>query len=156
MRKWAVPLLLYLTLAVSIALSPWWNPWSYSLSALGSASNGLGGAVFDGGLALTGLSLTHLHVPKFETYVLLLGILAALVGAINIDFGMIHFLVSLLLFLTLYAYVLAHGTIEAYALALPSIGLWAAHFVAGIPPGVAIPELVAIVIGLYFLMKDSR
>ncbi|ALU12337.1 hypothetical protein EYM_02565 [Ignicoccus islandicus DSM 13165] len=142
-----VPLIFALTLLLSISLSPWWNPWNYSLSALGSASNGLGGAVFNGGLALTSWELEK---GSSSDLLLLIALGIGLVAAINIDFGLAHFIVSVLLFLLLYAYVLSNASIEGYVGTALSIGLWISHFLYGVPPGVAIPELSAIALALYY------
>ncbi len=151
-RKLLVPLILLGSLFLSIALSPWWNPWSYSLSALGSSSNGLGGAVFNGGLALTALELQRSSSSE------LLGLIAmalALVAAINIDFGVLHFLAALTLFLLLYSYVLSNASLYSYLGALLSLGLWLSHFLYGVPPGIAIPELSVIVLALYQYVTSS-
>ncbi|UXD22862.1 hypothetical protein IPA_09040 [Ignicoccus pacificus DSM 13166] len=155
MKKWVPVAIFALTLLLSIALSPWWNPWTYSLSALGSASNSLGGVLFDGGVALTGFSISHLNLKNFAQVVMILAILSLLVGAINIDFGIYHYVVSVLLFIMIYVYVLLHGTPLAYAGTLGSVSLWISHWYLGLPPGVAIPELSAIALAFYFLMKDS-
>ncbi len=153
LRKW-VPLLTFLVaLTLSALLSPWWNPWEYSLSALGSSSNGLAGAIFDGGVALTGVELTHVNVSHYQELVGLIAILALLVGAINIDFGIYHFIIATLLFLLMYLYVAMHGA-TATALALGSVSLWVSHWLWGLPPGIAVPELSAILITFYYLLKD--
>ena len=145
-------MLLLATLALSVAFSPWWNPWEYSLSSLGSVSNGLGGAFFDGGLATTAWSLTQVK-DRFQTILLTIALFAALVAAINIDFGVLHFLVSVLVFLAMFAYVLAHGDALAYAGSAVSAAVWASHFALGLPPGAAIPELVTISLTMYYLLK---
>ncbi len=133
-----VPLLILLTtLALAISLSPWWNPWDYSLSALGSSSNGLGGAIFNYGVALTGASLQQMK----DNLLPLIGLAAIAVGAINIDFGIYHYLVSLALFTLLFIYMLLKGRLD---LMIISFTAWYLHFVYSLPPGVAIPELITI------------
>ena len=152
-----VPLILFvLTVALSWALSPWWNPWQYSLSALGSSSNGLAGAAFNGGLALTSYSISKLRVKAFGDLIQAIALLAVLVAAINIDFGIIHFLVATLLFLTLYAYVLLHADLVAYAGTAISLGLWFSHWTMGIPPGITLPELSIILLAFMYLLKDAE
>ena len=135
------PLLLLLTIATSASLSPWWNPWTSSLSALGSSSNGLGGAVFNGGLALTSLNLFE----DKDVMIKLVGVFLALVSAINIDFGLAHLAVATLLFLLLHAYLLLKDPVLAAA----SAAFWALHFVAGLPPGIALPELFTALLASY-------
>jgi len=144
-EKWAPALLLLATLALSIAFSPWWNPWEYSLSALGSASNGVGGALFNGGLALTGISLTKIDSELIKT----VGVLTVLVAAINIDFGLAHFAVAALLFVLLFTYILLHGDLLGASV---SAALWASHWLLGVPPGIAIPELATIAFAAYHLL----
>ena len=156
MKKW-VPLALFvLTIALSWTLSPWWDPWQYSLSALGSASNGLAGAVYNGGLALTSYAISKLKADTFQNIIQIIAILAALVAAINIDFGIAHFLVATLLFLMLYAYVLLHADTVAYAGTAISLSLWLSHWTLGIPPGIALPELSAIALAFLYLLKDTN
>ena len=144
--------MLLTTLSVSVALSSWWNPWEYSLSALGSASNGIAGAIFDGGLGATAWSLTQVK-DNFQGLLSLIALLLALVAAINIDFGIAHILVATLLFVTLYAFILAHGDVVAYLGSLVSFVLWTSHWTLGVPPGIAIPELFAISLAVYYLLK---
>ena len=156
MKKW-VPLALFvLTLTLSWALSPWWNPWQYSLSALGSSSNGIGGAIFNGGLALTSYTISKLKMSSFQNIIQIIAILTALVAAINIDFGIAHFLVATLLFLALYTYVLLHGDVVAYVGTASSLGLWLSHWTLGVPPGIALPELSAIALAFLYLLRDIK
>jgi len=151
-KRWVPILILLISLAASAALSPWWNPWEYSLSALGSTSNGVAGAIFDGGLGATAWSLTQVK-DKFQGLLSLIALLLALVAAVNIDFGIIHVLVATLLFIALYAYVLAHGDVIAYLGSLASIVIWASHWTLGVPPGIALPELFTISLAVYYLLR---
>ncbi len=133
-----VALTLFLSLSLSVAFSPWWNPWSYSLSALGSCSNGLGAIAFNGGLALTSWELSDSKgLLKF------VALLTALVAAINIDFGIAHTLIATALFLTLLFFLFQRDTLGKIG-AITSLALWLAHFLLGIPPGIAIPELYTV------------
>ncbi len=127
-----------LSLSLSVAFSPWWNPWSYSLSALGSCSNGLGAVVFNGGLATISWELSN-----SKGLLKLTALLTALVAAINIDFGIFHFIAASLLFLTLFLFMFQKGTLGKIV-ALSSLALWLIHFLLGVPPGVALPELYTI------------
>ncbi len=134
-----VPLIIFLlTLLLSVALSPWWDPWNYSLSSLGSSSNGLGGAIFNYGVSLTGVSLQDTKNELLS----LIGLTAIAVGAINIDFGIYHYIPSLLLFVLLLTYILLKGRVGLLILSLTA---WYLHFLYSFPPGIAIPELITIV-----------
>ncbi len=133
-----VALTLLLSLSLSVAFSPWWNPWSYSLSALGSCSNGLGAVAFNGGLALTSWELSN-----SKGLLKWVALLTALVAAINIDFGIFHTLIATALFLTLLLFIYQKGVLGKVG-AVTSLALWISHFLLGIPPGIAIPELYTI------------
>jgi len=156
LKKWLPALLLLLTLLASWALSPWWNPWQFSLSALGSSSNGIGGAVYNSGLVLTSWSMSRLEVKKFSNLVEWIALLTALVAAVNIDFGEFHFMVASILFILIYVYILLHADVLAYVGSVVSVALWASHWTLGVPPGIALPELSAVTLALFYLLSDAR
>jgi len=86
------------------------------------------------------------------------GVSLNLVAVFDEVYGIIHFIVSALFFISLlillstYAYVFKEYVLPISAIVVGVIS-WALHFIYRIPKGAAIPELISIFIVLPFYMK---
>ncbi len=150
----AAPLAL---IGIAIAMAPWFRFWSNALSDLGHQVKHPDTAkIFNTGLIL-GTIFSSLLACKClrgwrEALVWLEGFSLTLVAVFNEAYGVLHFWVSVLFFLSLLAMILAYiiaansmvpRLYAAVALVIYAV-IWYLHFVKGVPPGAAIPELVSV------------
>ncbi|MEL9940570.1 MAG: DUF998 domain-containing protein [Ignisphaera sp.] len=161
----AIPLI---CIAISIALSPWFNITSNALSDLGHAINSKVSPIFNFGLSLGGT----LIIVTAVTIIIRAGkpmaistsvtgytlILVAVFDEVYNRYGKLHFWVSVAFFLSLatslviYSLITSNKIKRIMPLALLAVGvaLWILHLFYKIPPGAAIPELISIFIIIPF------
>lgn len=145
-------------IALSALLSGWFNILDNALSDLGHATKSNVSILFNLGLVLGGFLLytNALVVARVEkAYRFLMGFAGfslALVGVFDEVYGLTHFIVSIIFFITLLSFLVyyssrADGWRRNASLVgiIVSIIAWALHFTLKIPRGAAIPELISIV-----------
>ncbi len=142
-------------IALSIAISPWWSPLVNALSDLGhpryisSAILFNFGLVFSGYLIAIQATLTTRKLSIGEVvHLYILGITLILVGTFNEAYTSVHYIVSVILFITMLSYI-TYVTIYYRRLwltpcILAFILAWYANMVAKVIEGIAIPELISI------------
>lgn len=151
-----IPLLF---IVISAYLSGWFDLYNNALSDLGHPTESNVAAVFNFGLSLGGFLMSLIGVKCFSKYSRLIGYLIALSGyslilisVFDEVYGLLHFVVSVLFFvsliLTMLIYVLKIRNVKIASLAILLIALnallWYMHFVYRIPKGAAIPELASV------------
>ena len=140
---------------VSIALSPWFNIWYNALSDLGHAVNNDVAPIFNLGLVIGGYLVSVLSIKYMILYdkgrsVILAyaGFMLILIGVYDEIYGRLHFIVSVLFFLGIIAYLfyisVKEKTIIPGTIAILQIIMWYLHLFRDLPPGAAIPELIAV------------
>ena len=150
---------------IAIALSPWFSFWDNALSDLGHAVKSSVAPIFNFGLVfggfLTGLIAVKymLSVDWLKAYILLyMGFTLTLIGVYDEVYGTIHFIVSVLFFLGMIVYLLIFSfrskTLVPIPVAILHIIIWILHFGYDIPPGAAIPELIAVFSYIPFYTLD--
>ncbi len=162
--SYTVPLAL---IFLAIALSPWFSFWNNALSDLGHAVKSNVAPIFNFGLVVGGflVALTAsrymLDYNRLKAVILVyLGFSLALIGVFDEVYGVIHFIVSLMFFIGMIIYLISYGilnkTIYPVIVAILHLALWILHFIYDIPPGAAIPELIAIFSYIPFYTLDYR
>lgn len=149
-----VPLLFIGLAALS---SPWFSLFNNALSDLGHAVKSDSAPLFNLGLVLGGLlvftvSLRSPWVNKACNAVLAYsGFSLILVGVFDEVYGFLHFVVSIMFFIGLAAFLVVVAIHERLFIKITSLVLlavfitsWYIHYTYGIPRGAAIPELVSI------------
>ena len=89
-----------------------------------------------------------------------LGFSLALIGVFDEIYGFLHFIVSLMFFIGMIIYLISYSvynkTIIPFIIAFLHIIMWILHFIYDIPPGAAIPELLAVFSYIPFYTLDYR
>lgn len=152
---------LYITIFISISISPWFNWLENALSDLGNLRN-LSAPFFNGGLVITGLLIFTYSIKGFRNkapltakFLALTGFSLQLVGVFCENYGRIHFYVSLTLFLLLLFTGLAYFYETKNFLALLillAVPVWWLHFNEVIFHGAAVPELISSLLTLPWLI----
>ena len=158
-RKYAIfgvvgPLIAYLFIGVSIMLSPWFSWSDNALSDLGHAVKSNVAPLFNLGLLLAGFfiaiySITVLRKhAKYTSYCMLTSaLMLQLVAVFDEVYGFLHFLVSLLLFVSL-GFASIIFTVErksrlALAAFIIGLGSWILYSVGVYSAGIAVPETIS-------------
>ncbi|RLF22802.1 MAG: hypothetical protein DRN15_08020 [Thermoprotei archaeon] len=149
---------------IAIILSPWFNIFENALSDLGHATRSVVAPLFNLGLSLGGF-IIGMHAVRYvfpRARIIGLGLVATgysliLVALFDEVYGTLHFIVSVVLFISL-AIMLLLFTIHERSLwpllcLIIGIIAWAMHFVMEIPRGAAIPELVSILMVMPWYIK---
>jgi hypothetical membrane protein len=148
----ATPVVLCLFTGFSILLSPWFVWEANALSDLGNPANGeIAAAVFNSGLGVSGLLLLAYSVAYLRgkarktSYALALtSVLLALVGVFSEAYGQLHFVVSLLMFISLLCSSIIYFAEKESRLALLTVfGMLSWLLYIGGITGAAIPETIS-------------
>ena len=160
------PLLAYVSIGVSIALSPWFSWERDALSDLGNAVKSGVAPIFNFGLLLTGFFLTIYAVKVLKRYARWTGyslVISAfalqLVAVFDEVYGLLHLVVSILFFVSLGVtsifYIVerkSYSALAAFAIGLISwIFYWAEIYSAGI----AVPETISCVAVLLWIIPSA-
>ena len=159
----AIPLIV---IVLSILLSPWFNIVNNALSDLGHALKSNVAPLFNFGLSLSGLLIAIAGIHCIINCSKLLGIITIFLGYSLITiavfdevYGQLHFLVSVIFFLTILSYLIAYSILKRSFIPIPlvimCIVLWISHFLYKLPRGAAIPELISIASIIPFYIKTS-
>ncbi|RLF19402.1 MAG: hypothetical protein DRZ82_05870 [Thermoprotei archaeon] len=151
-------------IAVSIIRAPWFSILDNALSDLGHAKRSNVAPLFNFGLSLggflVGLVSTYYvsRISKALSITLsLTGYSLILVAVFDEVYGYLHFMVSVLFFMSLAASLIAYAIVKRTILPIPlliiGISAWVIHYLYDIPRGVAIPELISIIIVLPFYIN---
>jgi len=152
-------------LAASL-MAGWFSWWRNALSDLGHATRHPETAVlFNGSLIVGGILVAaggSLLLCAGERALalgfMLVGLGLALVGGFDEVYGRVHFAVSVFLFASLGVLLVAVAVSSRSPYPLTSIAVgaaaWALHFVAGVPEGAAVPEIVSVVATLPWALRS--
>ena len=148
------PLAAYFFIALSIGLSPWFDWQHNALSDLGHATASSVAPLYNFGLLLAGLFVIIYSVTVFRTHakytsgcLLVSASLLQLVAAFDEIYGSLHFLVSVLLFVSFgfasIVYMLEKRSVLALAASVTVFFAWALYFAGIYSGGIAIPETIS-------------
>ena len=160
------PLLAYVLIGVSIALSPWFSWETDALSDLGHAVESGVAPIFNFGLLVTGFFLMIYAVKVLKGYAKWTGyslVISAftlqLISVFDEVYGLLHLVVSILFFVSLGVTSLfyaverkSYSAVAAFAIGLISwIFYWAEFYSAG----VAVPETISSVAVLFWIISSA-
>jgi len=160
------PLLAYVSIGVSIALSPWFSWERNALSDLGHAVKSGVAPIFNFGLLLTGFFLTIYAIKVLNKYARWTGyslVISAftlqLIAVCDEVYGLLHLVVSILFFVSLGVTSMFYAVErKSYsALAAFSIGLisWILYWAEFYSAGVAVPETISSVAVLFWIIPSA-
>jgi hypothetical membrane protein len=148
------PLLVYVSIALSLALSPWFNWETNMLSDLGDAVTSNTAAIFNFGLLLAGffmmvyaLTVFKKHA-KYSSFCLLVStFFVQLLAAFNEAYGSLHYAVAVPHFLMLSLTSIVYTVEKRSAVALTTFGIamfsWLLYTLNIFNIGIAVPETVS-------------
>lgn len=170
-RKYAIfgvigPLATYFFIGVSIALSPWFSWQENALSDLGHAIRSSVAPIFNFGLLLAGFlvamySITALRDhAKYTSCCLLVSAFALqLVAVFDEVYGFLHYVVSVLFFVSLVfasiLYSAERRSLPALMALVVGLGSWVLYWAGVYNVGVAVPEAVSSVAATSWIASSA-
>ncbi len=156
----SAPIIPLILISIAILISPWFSITDNALSDLGHAIKSDAAWIFNLGLALGGMLFLGIgfylfskeSVKMINANIILIGLFMDFVGVFDEVYGKLHFIVSLLLFLSFASFLILYGW--NYKKILPVIAAivgfipWVIQGMYNIPRGVAIPELISVFLTL--------
>ena len=150
----AAPLIAIFFIAMSIALSPWFNWGTDALSDLGHSGNSAVAPLFNFGLLLSGFLIIVFAVKSFRTYakytsyfLTLVGLALQLVATFNEVYKPLHFQVSVLFFVSLGFVSISYFIEKRSSLAVAALIIgavsWIMYGLEIYSSGIAVPETVS-------------
>ena len=156
------PLLVYLSIVVSLALSPWFNWGTNALSDLGHAITSDVAAIFNLGLLIAGFLLMIYAMTAFQKHakyssicLLISTFFVQLLAVVNEAYGSLHYVVAiphfLLLCITSIVYFVEKKSSFAFATILIVMFSWLLYALNVFSIGIAIPEVVSKLVLLWIM-----
>jgi hypothetical membrane protein len=150
----AAPLIAVFFIAVSIALSPWFNWGTDALSDLGHSGNSAVAPLFNFGLLLSGFLIIVFALKSFRThakytsyFLTLVGLALQLVATFDEVYKPLHFQVSVLFFASLgfvsISYFIEKRSILAVAALTIGAVSWILYGLEIYSSGIAVPETIS-------------
>jgi hypothetical membrane protein len=170
------PLLAYISIIASLALSPWFNWETNMLSDLGNPATSTAAHIFNLGLLLAGffmmvysLSVFRKHA-RYSSFCLFVStFFVQLLAAFNEAYGSLHYAVAVIHFLMLSLTSIVYTVEKRSAVALITFGIvmfsWLIYALNIFSIGVAVPEtasklvlswIIYSAIRIYFGKKSNR
>ena len=148
------PLIGFISVGISIAISPWFNWKQNALSDLGHSIRSGAAPVFNFGLLLTGILLIIYVVIVLKDYLkwtshslLLSAFILQTVAMFNETYGVLHFVVSILFFISLgissFFYALEKKSYLAIASLIIGVFSWIFYLIKIFDIGIAVPEIIS-------------
>lgn len=161
------PLLLYISILLSLALSPWFSWENNTLSDLGHAVNSDAAPIFNLGLLLAGffimvyaLTVFKKHA-KYSSYCLLVStFFVQLLAAFNEVYGSLHYVVAVPHFLMLSLTSVVYTVEKRSAFALITFSMvmfsWLVYTLNIFNIGIAVPETVSKLVVAWIMYSAIR
>ncbi|OYT40286.1 MAG: hypothetical protein B6U89_02750 [Desulfurococcales archaeon ex4484_58] len=151
---------------IAISLSPWFSLWDNALSDLGHAVKSSVAPIFNFALALAGFLVGLFSIKYMVKYsvsksvlLIIIGFILILIGVYDEVYGELHTFISILFFIMLIVYLVYYGlkdkTPYPVLVAMIQVIVWFIHYTQDIPPGAALPELIAILSYIPFYTYDA-
>jgi hypothetical membrane protein len=161
------PLLVYLSIAVSLALSPWFSWKNNALSDLGHSVTSGAASIFNLGLLLAGFFLMLYAATafkkhaKYSSYCLLVSaFFVQLLAVVNESYSSLHYAVAvphfLMLSLTSIVYTVEKRSAFALATFLIVMLSWLLYSLNVFNIGVAVPETVSKLVLLWIMYSAIK
>jgi len=156
------PLLVYVTIAISLAVSPWFSWQTNALSDLGHSVNSSAAPIFNFGLLISGFLLIIYSLTvfkkyaKYSSYFLLVStFFVQLISVFNETYGSIHYAVAVPHFLMLSATSIVYSVEKRSVLAagtfLAVMFCWLLYALNLFGIGIAVPETVSKLVLLWIM-----
>ncbi len=153
-----------LFISVSIALSPWFSFLNNALSDLGHATRSSVAILFNLGLSTGGILLilfgaTCVYKVNRAIGIVLMasGYFLTLIAVFDEVYGRVHYVVSVIFFLSLAAgaslYAYTYKSLKASLALVISVLVWSFYFTKIIKCGVAVPETISILATLIWYIE---
>jgi hypothetical membrane protein len=148
------PLLVYVSIGVSLIISPWFSWETNALSDLGHAITSDAAAIFNLGLLLSGFLLMIYAVTAFKNHakyssfcLLISSFLVQLIATFNETYGSIHFAVAVphfvMLSITSIIYTVEKKSAFAFVTFLVVMFSWLLYSLNIFNIGIAVPETIS-------------
>lgn len=148
------PLIAVISVGISIAVSPWFSWKRSALSDLGHSIRSEAAPIFNFGLLLTGILLIIYVVIVLKDYLkwtsynlLISAFLLQTISVFDETYGVLHFIVSLLFFISLgfssFFYALEKKSYLAIASLIIGVFSWIFFFTKMFDIGIAVPETIS-------------
>jgi hypothetical membrane protein len=160
-------LLLYISIIISLILSPWFSWENNALSDLGHSVTSDAAAIFNTGLLLSGFLLMVYTVTifkkhaKYSSYCLLIStFFVQLVATFNETYGPIHFAVVvphfIMLSLTSIVYTVERKSTFAFSTFLIVMFSWLIYTLDIFNVGIAVPETISKIVILWIMYSAIK
>ena len=160
------PLIAYVSIGVSIALSPWFSWERNALSDLGHAVTSQVAPIFNFGLLLTGFIIMIYAVSVLRRYarwtsysMVISAFMLQLVAVFDEVYGLLHFVVSVLFFVSLGSTTIMYAVERRSSLAVTGfiIGLltWVFYWAKIYSGGIAVPETISTVAVIPWVVSSA-
>ena len=161
------PLLVYVSIAVSLLLSPWFSWETNALSDLGHAVTSDAAAVFNGGLLLAGFLLMIYALTAFKEHakyssicLLVSTFFVQLLAVFNEAYGSLHYSVAVphfvMLSVTSIVYTVEKRSAFALATFLIVMFSWLVYSLNIFNIGIAVPETVSKLVLLWIMYSAIK
>ncbi len=161
------PLLVYVSIGVSLIISPWFNWETNALSDLGHAITSDAASIFNLGLLLSGFLLMIYAVTAFKKHakyssfcLLVSSFLVQLIAAFNETYGSLHFAVAVphfvMLSITSIVYTVEKKSAFAFATFLVVMFSWLLYTLDIFNIGIAVPETISKLVVAWILYSAIK
>jgi hypothetical membrane protein len=162
------PLTAIFFMFVSIILSPWFSWWNNALSDLGHSLDSEVAPLFNFGLLTSGFCVIVYSITVFRSYakhtsflLTIAGLSLQLIATFDEVYDSLHFLVSVLFFLSLgfasTAYIIEKKSVVALAALIIGSASWVLYGSGIYSSGIAVPETIsAIAVSVWVMLSAIR
>ena len=161
------PILLYVSIGLSLVLSPWFSWESNALSDLGHAVNSSVASIFNLGLLLAGFLLMIYAATAFKKHakyssVCLLAstFLVQLLATFNEVYGFLHYAVAVphfvMLSVTSIVYTVEKRSAVAFVTFIIVLGSWALYGLNILNIGIAVPETISKIVVSWIMISAIK
>jgi hypothetical membrane protein len=161
------PLVAYISIGVSIVLSPWFSWESNALSDLGHAVKSEVASIFNFGLLLSGFLLMVYAVTAFRKHakytsicLLISAFMIQLLATFDEVYGFLHYAVSvphfMMLSITSIVYAIEKKSSLAMITLIIALGLWVLYGLKIFNFGVAVPETISKIVLLWIMYSAIK
>jgi hypothetical membrane protein len=161
------PLMVYLSIAMSLIISPWFNWQTNALSDLGHPVNSPAAPIFNGGLFLAGFFLLLYSLTAFKkhanyssTCLLISSFFVQMLAVINESYGALHYVAAVPHFLTLSLTSIVYGYEKkanfAIATFLVVMFTWLLYSLNVFNMGIAVPETMSKLVLLWIMWSGIQ
>ncbi len=160
------PMIGYASILLSILLSPWFRWEKNALSDLGHSVNSSVAPIFNGGLLLTGFILLlysvgalNRHAKRTSYFLAVCAFSLQLVATFDEVYGRLHFLASVLFFVSLVpaslSYALEKRSLLAVVGLVVALASWLLYWTKTYNAGVAVPETLSTLAVLPWVLSSA-